>query len=168
MADFLRTITQRDYITKKDGGRWRGGSWKEGVWQGDFWQASYKYNTLCVLSCEHKVILEGHTDCSETICWKCEAPHVEKRRRRSAHLKRSYGITIEQFDAMLDGQGGACAVCRSVDPKGYRGVFMVDHCHTTGNVRGLLCAACNSGIGSLGDTSHGVRRALAYLESSEQ
>lgn len=43
----------------------------------------------------------------------------------------------------------------------------IDHCHRTGRVRGILCAGCNSGIGKLGDSVAGLRRALAYLEAFE-
>jgi hypothetical protein len=43
----------------------------------------------------------------------------------------------------------------------------VDHCHSTGQIRGVLCCECNTGIGKLGDNAEGVRRALAYLERFE-
>jgi hypothetical protein len=63
---------------------------------------------------------------------------------------------------MLVTQDDACAVCRKA-----WGSFgpMIDHCHKTGRVRGLLCRACNVSIGTLGDDHEGVRRALAYLET---
>ncbi|WP_344447709.1 endonuclease domain-containing protein [Kitasatospora nipponensis] len=61
---------------------------------------------------------------------------------------------------MLADQGSCCAVCGLL--AGDR-ALQVDHCHTTGRVRGLLCRKCNSGIGMLGDSPEGVQRALSYL-----
>src|SRR5262245_47281721 len=56
---------------------------------------------------------------------------------RQAHLKRNYGMTITDYDAMLIGQDGGCAICRAAEPAGQS--LHVDHDHDTGLVRGLLC-----------------------------
>lgn len=88
-------------------------------------------------------------------CWRLDsieaAPRHRQRNRRSL-LKARYGITIEQYDAMLISQGGCCAICRtsSVIRKNDKN-FHVDHDHVTGKVRGLLCVRCNLGIGCFGD-----------------
>lgn len=68
-----------------------------------------------------------------------------------------YRLTVEDRDALLEKQGGACAICREVKK------LHVDHCHTTKKVRGLLCMDCNTGIGKLKDSKELVARALAYL-----
>lgn len=60
---------------------------------------------------------------------------------RNSTLKRRYGITSEDFDRILAGQGGVCAIC--LEPPGDR-TFYVDHCHTSGAVRGVLCPRCNT------------------------
>lgn len=79
-------------------------------------------------------------------------------------LKR-YGLTVEQYDEMLAAQSGCCAICESSNPKGRAGspYFQVDHCHSTGRVRGLLCGPCNSGLGSFGDDPEVLMKAVAYL-----
>lgn len=80
---------------------------------------------------------------------------------RYYHLKDRYGMTREDFDNLIDAQGGLCAIC--VENKaGY-----VDHDHETGRVRGLLCAACNGGLGFFKDRSALLRSAAEYLEGCE-
>jgi hypothetical protein len=81
---------------------------------------------------------------------------------RKSKLKRHYGITQDQFDAMLMAQGNACAICRSEEPSG-AGSFHVDHCHTTQRVRGLLCHHCNLGLGNFKDNPESLTAALKYL-----
>ena len=65
----------------------------------------------------------------------------------------SYGITQEQYDSMLEAQGGVCDICLKDDPKApaRANCFVVDHDHETGKVRGLLCHACNRGLGNFQD-----------------
>jgi hypothetical protein len=72
------------------------------------------------------------------------------------------GIDIGKAEAAKNTHDGACACCGGTDP-GKRG-WMVDHDHVTGEIRGILCNRCNLGIGLLGDSIEGVRKALTYLE----
>jgi hypothetical protein len=81
---------------------------------------------------------------------------------RGYNLAR-YGITIADYDVMLAAQGGGCACCGAKANRTGKRLF-VDHDHDTGAVRGILCHKCNAGIGALGDSVDGVRRALQYLE----
>ncbi|TYB70192.1 hypothetical protein FXF51_03755 [Nonomuraea sp. PA05] len=76
---------------------------------------------------------------------------------RNYHLKRRYGITEDDFVRMLARQGGLCAICRAVP-----GTF-VDHCHATGQVRGVLCFNCNNGLGHFGDNTVLLELAALYL-----
>lgn len=78
-----------------------------------------------------------------------------------AHIRRKFGITIEEYDRMLAAQGGVCKVCHR-PPGKYR--LSVDHIHGTKTVRGLLCARCNRGIGLFWDDPAVFRRAAGYLE----
>lgn len=86
-------------------------------------------------------------------CRACRA--VESRAR---HLKKNYGISEAERDGLIASQMGVCPICLSA-PAAH-----VDHCHTTGRVRGVLCFNCNSALGKLRDDTDATRRATAYLE----
>jgi hypothetical protein len=64
--------------------------------------------------------------------------------RREEKLRRSYKLTVAQYNEMFDAQGGVCACCG--DPE-YKKQLAVDHCHTTNKVRALLCHQCNNNLG---------------------
>lgn len=83
---------------------------------------------------------------------------------RERWLKRQFGLTVAQYDEMLESQGGACAICRTTEPKtnGNRS-WCVDHDHETGRIRGLLCHDCNIGLGKFMDNPKFLEAALAYL-----
>lgn len=76
---------------------------------------------------------------------------------RARQYKIRYGITIADYDSMLAAQGGCCAICKLTTPskrkklgeRYYHSAFAVDHDHTTGKVRGLLCAGCNVALGKI-------------------
>ena len=78
---------------------------------------------------------------------------------RYGKLKRLYGISAAEYDALLAKQGGVCAICR----KRSKERLCVDHCHLTGTIRGLLCHACNLALGSLKEDQASLVAALAYL-----
>ena len=78
------------------------------------------------------------------------------------HLARTYGMTPEQYDELLIGQAGRCAICRAPVTANRR--LLVDHCHRTAKIRGLLCGPCNTGIGQLRDDTETVRQAYLYLK----
>lgn len=84
--------------------------------------------------------------------------------RKVAHL-RQYGLTPDTFAALLDRQGGGCAICGTSTPGG-KGQFHVDHDHDLGPtaVRGLLCHHCNLGLGNFKDDTSHLRQAIAYLQ----
>ena len=88
--------------------------------------------------------------------------HVYAIERRSK-LKQQYGITPEKYDEMIASQGGGCAICGATEPGGRTKHFPVDHCHTTGAVRGLLCTKCNRGLGLFNDDAERMIRAANYL-----
>ena len=84
---------------------------------------------------------------------------------RSYEMQRVYGITLDTYDAMLAAQNGRCAICNTETTKGR---FAIDHCHTTGKVRGLLCFDCNTGIGKLKDDPSLLLTAYNYLTNEEK
>lgn len=84
-----------------------------------------------------------------------------QRRRKWLQL---YGLTPGDYNALLESQGGTCAICGQPGQTWGENNLHVDHDHDTDEVRGLLCGKCNVGIGMLGDNAESIRRALAYLE----
>jgi len=79
-------------------------------------------------------------------------------------LKRFYGMTPAQYEALLEQQGHACAICHAKKPGGRTKLFFVDHCHNTGKVRGLLCMRCNTGLGLFLDNPKFLLSAISYLK----
>lgn len=77
---------------------------------------------------------------------------------RNYHLKRRYGITAVEADAMLEEQGGLCAICKAA-PAAH-----VDHDHATGAVRALLCFNCNGGLGQCKDNPLALHAAAYYVQ----
>ncbi|MDI3407070.1 endonuclease VII domain-containing protein [Streptomyces sp. B-S-A6] len=92
------------------------------------------------------------SDGLSTSCKACRAAAG-----RAGHLKRQYGMTEADRDELVASQKGLCVICLK-NP-----AVHVDHCHSTGKVRGVLCFNCNSAIGKLGDDPDALRRAIAYL-----
>ena len=87
----------------------------------------------------------------------------ESKRRSTA---RSLGLTPEQLDDLLTSQDGVCAICKRAESLTYRGrvrEMALDHCHKTGRVRGLLCAACNQGLGKFDDDPDRLAAAVLYV-----
>lgn len=84
-----------------------------------------------------------------------------KAKRRNDILMKLYGIDSIEYQKLFNHQGGVCAICER--PPTNKSLA-VDHCHTTGAVRGLLCGPCNQAIGLLGDSCDTLRVALNYLE----
>lgn len=119
----------------------------------------------------HKNKPDGmQTQCKECIKkarqkWAKENP--EKRRARK--LRSKYGLTTEAYNDMLKGQGGKCKICGSKDPRNASYKYLVvDHCHTTGSVRGLLCDYCNVGLGRFEDDIERLKNAIKYLEKANE
>lgn len=81
------------------------------------------------------------------------------RCQRHDQLKVNYGIGLDEYNKMLAGQGGACAICSEPQTE----TLCVDHCHSTGKIRGLLCRKCNTGLGCYKDNADLMRLAIRYL-----
>jgi hypothetical protein len=79
---------------------------------------------------------------------------------RNSRLKRVFGITQDEYECLLKSQEGVCAICK-LGPNGIR--LAVDHNHKTGQVRGLLCITCNTGIGMFKDDPDLLHRGIFYL-----
>lgn len=87
---------------------------------------------------------------------------IEKRRLKARRNQlRQYGLTPADVERMQDEQAGLCAICHSEEE------LVIDHCHSTGVVRGLLCGNCNKGIGLLGDDINKMWSAIQYLSRTK-
>jgi len=99
--------------------------------------------------------------------WKCrETERTEPRRRtqrENAWKRKGIVLTVEQYEAMLAEQEQGCAICRASLSEHGRAPH-VDHDHESGLVRGVLCEACNLGLGKFGDDPQRLRAAADYLE----
>lgn len=95
---------------------------------------------------------------------KDEAPAKRRIASWKWHIRKTLGVTAEQYEEMYAAQGGKCAICGTTEPGGNRKRFCIDHCHSTGSIRGLLCVSCNSGLGYFKDDTDRLTSAVAYLE----
>lgn len=86
-------------------------------------------------------------------------PELAKRdaKYKRAWRLKAYGLTHEEYTVLYDTQQGRCALCAA------EGELLVDHCHATGRVRGLLCHLCNSGLGMFKDNREVLAKAIMYL-----
>jgi hypothetical protein len=95
--------------------------------------------------------------------WEKENPERTAERQRKYRLRREFGLTPEEYDAMFKAQGGVCAVCEQPQLGDIKNLA-VDHNHETGEVRGLLCNRCNPALAILDDPAW-LAAALAYVEA---
>lgn len=109
-----------------------------------------------------------------TLCWPLDKRSNQRAESRPSaremYLLRTYGLTESEVDAMADAVGRRCPACATP----FEGIgkdstaLVVDHCHHTGKVRGVLCNRCNRALGVLGDSASNVRGLLAYIEGAFQ
>lgn len=104
--------------------------------------------------------------------WAAANPGYSRRWRQAhpeiyddKHLRRFYGISLVQFKILNGAQGGQCKICGG-PPTGKMKRLCVDHCHISGNIRGLLCRACNSLLGHAKDNPEILKKAIAYLAAT--
>lgn len=130
-------------------------------------QAKYKASKLCS-NCDTKRRYWENPDKVRTRARVAQAEmrssrgEEYQRYKKNYDLMKTYGITLLEYEAQLDKQNGMCALCGITECGSGRN-FAVDHCHETGNVRGLLCANCNNGLGRFKDNTEVLRNAITYL-----
>ena len=114
---------------------------------------------------------KNHKDGCSSYCKVCQNLRSTSYTRENKNkipttgysLKRRYGITTQDYLNLLKLQENKCAICKTSECHTGRN-FSVDHCHTTGKIRGLLCAHCNVGLGNFKDNSLLLKEAITYLE----
>lgn len=125
-------------------------------------------------TCNEGLPLESYAKCSQNkdgrqwrcrLCWK-KKRSVSKESIREYQLQHKFGITSSDYTVMLEEQSGVCKICKQPEPVKGRSLA-VDHCHTTGKVRGLLCGLCNGGLGKFRDNTQLLKEAINYLEISK-
>lgn len=110
-------------------------------------------------------------------CWKARDVTNRERseipiedRRKKIELSRKYGIDLDEYRAKLLAQNGVCAICSLPETKAVNGSVIslsVDHDHSTGVPRGLLCNNCNRALGLFGDNPQTLTAAVAYLSAHQ-
>jgi len=97
------------------------------------------------------------------LCPDCRVTSTLKD-RRSYHLLKAYGVTQEWYDAKLVEQNYTCAICPATHEETRYGQLYIDHDHSTGKARGLLCQHCNHGIGKFYDNISLLENSILYLK----
>lgn len=134
--------------------------------------ASRTINTYEGVPCKKS----GHTErfVSGGACVACSRLSSRSRRptlekERAAQMKYRYGVIYDDYLIMLEEQDQSCAICYTVfDPSSRGTSACVDHCHSTGKVRGILCGTCNTGIGLLKDNPDILKSAAEYLQPHKE
>ncbi len=130
-----------------------------------------------------KSLSEFYKDCKSrdgyaSFCKQCDRDRplrkpnkaVARVSQRRGHYRRKYDMDIEDYDKLFETQDGCCAICGTIHPSRKKDVthFSVDHDHSTGEVRGLLCDQYNLGLGHFQDTSEFLQKAINYLQREVQ
>lgn len=109
-------------------------------------------------------------------CKECYSKYPKKLKRREGYMRqydlnKSYGLTCNDYEIMLEIQKGCCKICKrhlnEVSNKRKK-ALCVDHCHNTNVIRGLLCDKCNRGIGLFNDSPELLKIAKLYLENCNE
>ncbi len=115
----------------------------------------------------------GHISVRFTNNSQCKACLQEyaKEHQTRLHLKKNFNLTEGEYNLILENQNGVCAICKEtetvIDGQSKKlKPLSVDHCHITGKIRGLLCTACNTGIGLLKHEPYILKAAALYCEQS--
>jgi hypothetical protein len=95
--------------------------------------------------------------------WRKANPGRSKEICRGGHWRRRYGLSIEQFNALVLASGGKCNICGEATKN-----LVIDHCHKTGKVREMLCIQCNVAIERLDTVPGFIEKAAAYLEKHNE
>jgi hypothetical protein len=86
-----------------------------------------------------------------------------KFKYRKKYIEKTFGIPYEEYERLFDLQSGVCAICSQPERSSKNSYLSVDHCHTTGVIRGLLCNSCNRALGYFYDSTSNLINAVNYL-----
>ncbi len=114
--------------------------------------------TTCSIDKPVDEYYKGYT--SRTECKQCKKERANKRHTHSSYVFKKYGV---DHDVLLKEHGGMCGICGTTESDHSSGHLVVDHCHATGEVRGLLCDSCNVLLGRAKDDTGILQSAINYL-----
>lgn len=98
--------------------------------------------------------------------WKSSGASRDKEKTHKYWIKHTYKISYEEYEKLVIKYNGKCGICNKPDVAGFR--LAVDHNHTTGKVRGLLCSKCNRAIGLFDDNVKTILKAAEYLNENDK
>jgi hypothetical protein len=121
------------------------------------------------LNCQvcEKVFVVGRRSFRKATCSKKCSSIKSAERIRFWNLEKKYNFSKDDFNTMMQKQDGKCAICEKDHSDAYNGLY-VDHCHSAGLVRGLLCKECNVGIGFFKDNTKILKNAIKYIETHKE
>lgn len=102
------------------------------------------------------------------ICKKCHNAKIKLSDRNIKRRCKYKGISVDEYVIMFKEQDGKCKICGISEDKTSKSKLHIDHCHTTGAVRGLLCSNCNTALGLMKDDIYVLKNAISYLASGVQ
>jgi len=135
--------------------------------------------------CKHRGMKDGHNN----NCKECVKQHTQENkekvrkyksdyysanrekciaRDRKSYLKRKYNVTVEWYEEQLKKQNGECMICGTTEGGGISSLLHVDHNHETGQIRGLLCQPCNTGLGLFKENTQLLQKAIQYVDEFKQ
>jgi hypothetical protein len=140
---------------------------------------SFKYRVMCDCGTEKVVGFSQMTSGRAKSCGclqlrtGIDAPAYKHGRSQTKeydlelHMQRNYGMGFKEYEEMLFSQDGKCAICKAEPPKNqHKTRLNIDHCHTTGKIRGLLCDCCNRALGLMRDNTDLLQKAIQYLNQN--
>lgn len=128
---------------------------------------AHPYCKVCTAS-KNKEWFSNNKEKHAATCALWYSKNKEKANRKGTdwHYKSNYGISYEEFILLAGKQQNKCAICSTTLVFTGRGTTraVMDHCHTTGDIRGILCSNCNQGIGLLKENIGILKSSILYLE----
>lgn len=112
--------------------------------------------------------LERDKRATNNIAVRTKCRQCDELRKYKRFIKKTYDISWEDYQELLENQDSCCAICKSRISSARTNRLFVDHCHETLTVRGLLCSSCNHGLGLFKDSPSLLKRAINYLESGKE
>lgn len=100
------------------------------------------------------------------LSWRERNKESIKKKSKAYDLRKQFGITLEDYNQMFNNQNGCCAICNKHQGE-FKKALAVDHNHSTGKIRGLLCFKCNTFLGKANDDVNVLSNAIKYLNNNE-